>query len=176
MRFGTIAVAAVAALLTLGPSPAFASEASTIIEHCAQAKPLSGFSQKAYRQALKEMPTVGSEYSDCTTLIREAEQAAATGGAGGGGGLGESPGATSNAPIPLTPAEQQAVAQAHRHGSTPVLVGNKPLKPGVVHANLASTASTLPTSLLTVLGLLLGGALLFLLGRTLERVRAGRDR
>lgn len=177
MRLGTIAASALATLLTLGATPALGSEANTIIEHCAKAQSLSGFSQKGYREALKEMPTVGSEYSDCTELIRQAELAATR----GGGGLGTGPGlgqsaAISNAPIPLTPAEQQEVLRAHRHGSVPVLVGSKPVEPGVVHASVASTASALPTSLLTVLGLLLGATLLFVGGETLKRVRAGRDR
>lgn len=176
MRLGTIAAAALATLLTLGVTPALGSEANTIIEHCAKAQSLSGFSQKGYREALKEMPTVGSEYSDCTELIRQAELAATRGGGlGTGPGLGESA-AISNAPIPLTPAEQQEVLRAHRHGSAPVLVGSKPVQPGVVHASVASTASALPTSLLTVLGLLLGATLLFVGGETLKRVRAGRDR
>jgi hypothetical protein len=177
MRFGTIAVAAVATLLALGAPAASASEASKIIERCANGQSLSGFSQKGYREALKQMPTVASEYSDCPTLIHKAELTAAGGvGLGGAGGAGESAGVTSNTPIPLTPAEQQEVARAHNHGSAPVLVGSKPLIPGVVHANLASTTSTLPTSLLAVLGLLLGAALLFAVGETLKRVRAGRDR
>lgn len=177
MRLGTIAAAAAAALMTLGVTPASASEASTIIERCAKAQSLGGFSQKGYREALKQMPTVGSEYSDCPTLIREAELAATAGGGGAGiGGAGESTGAISNAPIALTPVEQQEVLRAHRHGSTPVLVGAKPLVPGVVHASVASTASTLPTSLLTMLGVLLGAGVLLAAGETLKRVRAGRNR
>lgn len=175
MRLGTIAVTAAATLMTLGATPALGSEASTIIERCANAQPLSGFSQKGYREALKQMPTVASEYSDCPTLIRKAELAAAGGGGLGVSGLGESAGVTSNAPIPLTPAEQQEVLRAHRHGAAPVLVGSKPLKPGVVQANVASTASVLPTSLLTVLALLLGGSLLFAVGKMLGRVRAARN-
>lgn len=176
MRFGTIAATTLATVLALGAAPALGSEASTIIERCAKAQSLSGFSQKAYREALKQMPTVASEYSDCPTLIRKAELAATGGGGAGIGGSSELPGATSNAPIPLTPAEQKEVLSAHRHGSAPVLVGSKPIKPGVVHASLASTASALPTSLLTVLGLLLGATLLFTARQALERVRAGRNR
>jgi hypothetical protein len=177
MRLGTTAVAAVATFLTLGATPASASEASTIIERCAKAQSLSGFSQKGYREALKQMPTVGSEYSDCTPLIREAELAATAGGGGAGiGGARESEGAISNTPIPLTPVEQQEVLRAHHRGSAPVLIGDKPIEPGVVHANVASTASTLPTSLLTALGLLLGAALLLAAGEALKRVRAGRNR
>lgn len=178
MRLGTIAAAAAAALMTLGATPASASEASTIIERCAKAQSLGGFSQKGYREALKQMPTVGSEYSDCPTLIREAELAATAGGGSGAGigGAGESTGAISNTPIPLTPVEQQEVLRAHRNGSTPVLVGAKPLVPGVVHASVASTASTLPASLLTMLGVLLGAGVLLAAGETLKRVRAGRNR
>lgn len=171
------ALATAATLLALGASPALASEANTIIEHCAKGQSLSGFSQNGYREALKEMPTAGLQYSPCEGQIRRAELAATGGGSGGGGGgPGELGGATSNTPIPLTPAERQQVLSAHKHGSTPVLVGGKPIVPGVVHADIASTASTLPTSLLTLLAVLLGGTLLFVLGEAFKRGRARRHR
>lgn len=176
MRLQKIALAAAVTLLTLIP-PALASEGSTIIEHCAQGRSLGGFSQNGYREALKQLATGTIEYSPCATLIRKAELAATLGGASGAGNNGgELAGATSNTPIPLTPAEQQAVLSAHKHGSTPVLVDGKTIKPGVVHANLASTASTLPTSLLAVLAMAIGGTLLFALGETLKRARARRHR
>jgi hypothetical protein len=173
MRPWTIALVAAAMLLSLNTAPARASEASTIIERCTHGQPLSGFSENGYRQALKQMPTEVSEYSDCPNLIRKAELAAS---GGGGAGAGELGAAGSNVALPLTPSEQREVLRAHRHGSTPVLVGNTPVRPGVVHADIASTASALPPSLLTVLGLLLAGALLFAIGETFKRVRARRHR
>lgn len=181
MRLRTTALATAATLLTLlalSTPGALASEANTIIERCVHGQSLSGFSQNGYREALKEMPTSGLQYSPCEGQIRRAELAAAGGGSGGasgagGGGLG---GATSSTPIPLTAAEQQQVLSAHKHGSTPVLVGSRPVEPGVVHADVASAASALPSSLLAVLAVLLGGTLLFVLGETLKRARARRHR
>lgn len=176
MRFGTIAVAAVAALLTLGAGPAFASEANTIIEHCAKGQSLSGFSEKGYREALKEMPTAGLEYSPCEEQIRRAELAAAGGGGQGVGGAVGGAGSSSSVPLPLTPSEQHEVLSAERQAPAPVPLGKTPVQPGVVHADVASAASTLPPSLLAVLALLLAGCLLFSTAKGIERVRARRDR
>lgn len=174
MRRRTIALL-VAAML-LGASPARASEASTIIERCTHGQPLGGFSQNGYREALKQVPTELSEYDgECISLIRKAELAATGGAAGAGLGGSALAGATSNVPLPLTPAEQAEVSRAHREGSAPILVGKALVKPGVVSANIASAASALPTSLVGVLALLLACALLFLTKEIHERVRSGRS-
>ncbi len=58
-----------------------------------------------------------------------------------------------NVAAPLTPAEQHAVQSAHHNGSTPVQVGSVPVRPGVVHADIASAVNTLPHSLFAVLAL-----------------------
>ncbi len=150
--------------LGLGASTAHASEASTIIERCIHGGSLSGFSQNGYREALAHMPTEVSEYSECSNLIHRAELAAAEGG-----------GAASNVPIPLTPAEQRAVLSAHRNGSAPVLVGAQPIRPGVVHASIASAVSTLPHSLFAVLAFLLAGAIILAGGEVRKRVRARHE-
>ena len=55
-----------------------------IIERCTHGESLGGFSQQAYRRALKELPTEVEEYSDCANLIRRAQLAAS--GRGGGAG------------------------------------------------------------------------------------------
>ncbi|MGN6373498.1 MAG: hypothetical protein ACTHM1_11015 [Solirubrobacteraceae bacterium] len=175
MRLRTSALAA-AVLLALSASSALASEGSTIIEHCAKGQSLSGFSENGYREALKDMPTVGLEYSPCEQQVRRAELAAAGGGGAGSGAAGGAAGVASSVPLPLTPSEQHEVLSAQHRPPAPVLLGKTPVEPGVMHADVASAASTLPTSLLTVLALLLGGAALFVLGETLKRVRARRHR
>src|SRR6185437_1553543 len=101
----------VALALLSGPMPAQASEASQIIEKCAHGQPISGYRQSAYRQALKQLPTILIEYSPCTEQIRGAELAAAGGGAGG-----TSTGAAPNVPLALTPKEQRAIQSAHHSG------------------------------------------------------------
>ncbi len=149
-----------------GASPAGADVGATIISRCTHGQSLNGFSQAAYRQALQELPTEVEEYSDCANLIRRAELAAS------GGGPGESGGAT---PIPLTPAERTALNHASALGSRPLRVGNQIIRPGVIHANIASALNSLPSPLLAILALLLTCALL-LAGRALRnRVHAHRS-
>jgi len=76
---------------------------------------------------------------------------------------------------PPTPAEQQALQSAHSAGATPLRVGQATVVPGVVHANIASAVSSLPTPLLALLAFMLTIALL-LLGRIVrDRVRVPRD-
>lgn len=168
-------IAATAALLAIalfaGASPAAAGVGQTIVEKCAHGEPFSGYSQNAYREALEQMSTEVREYLDCERLIRKAEIAAAGGGTGAGAGT-----ASSNVALPLTPAEQRAVQRAHSHGSAPVRVGNEAIRPGVVHANIASAVNTLPHSLFAVLALLLASALVLAAGEVRKRVNARRHR
>lgn len=175
----------VLALALALPASASANAGMKIILDCTHERPLSGFSERAYRQALKEMPTEVSEYfPDCEELIRQAELSAAgkshggkstggnnQGGSGGPGGGnsagGGQPGASGggsagegigNAPIAQTPAEKQAVAVAQSAGNSPVHLGGEVIRPGVVHANLASATSSLPTPLIALLALLLASS------------------
>jgi hypothetical protein len=159
------------ALLAFAATAA-ASEEQAIFEKCKNGESLAGFSQNAYREALKHMPTIVSEYSECAQLIRKAELAAA---GGGGGGSGTSANSTPNVPLALTPTEQHAVQSAHRNGAAPVQVGSEPIRPGVVHANIASAVNTLPHSLLAVIAFLLASALGLTVGEVVRRVRARRD-
>jgi hypothetical protein len=157
--------------LLAGASTAWASEAQTIIEKCGHGEPFSGHSQNAYREALKQLPTEVSEYTDCANLIRKAELATA-----GGGAVAATEAASSNVALPLTPSEQRAVQSAHHNdGSAPVQVGSKPIRPGVVHADIASAVNTLPDSLIAVLAFMLVGALVLVVGEVRKRVRARRD-
>jgi hypothetical protein len=166
-----MATALVAVALLTGVSTAQASQAQTIVEKCGHGEPFGGYSQNAYREALKHMSTEVSEYTDCANLIRKDELAAA----GGGAGPAASGGAASSVALPLTPSEQHAVQSAHDNGSSPVQVGSEPVRPGVVHADIASAVNTLPHSLFAVLAFMLGGAVALAIGEVRKRVRADRD-
>jgi hypothetical protein len=148
-------------------SPASADMGSTIINRCTHGQSLSGFSQSAYRQALQELPTEVEEYSDCANLIRRAQLAAA----GQGGSSGEPDAST---PVAVSPAERRALGRAVAAGAAPLRIGNQVVRPGVIHANIASAVSSLPTSLLATLAFMLACTLL-LAGRAIRnRVHAHR--
>jgi len=164
------------ALAAWPAAPASADVGTKIIERCTHGQSIAGFSQQDYRRALQETTAEVNEYSDCVNLIHKAQLAAAgRGDAGAGGnGTGSAGGLTANV-APPTPAEQQALQAAHSSGATPVQVGGQTVAPGVVHANIASAASSLPTPLLALLALLLAGAL-YILARTIrDRVGTHRD-
>lgn len=145
------ALSAVAALM-VAAAPAGASEATKIVERCTHGESLSGFSQNGYREALKHLPTEVTEYSECANEIRKAELAAAGGTQGG-------PSSGSAVALPLSAGERQAVLNAHRQGSAPVKLDGRTIEPGVIHADVASVTSTLPSSLLAILALVLAGGL-----------------
>jgi hypothetical protein len=153
------------ALLSLVPA-ARADVGATIIERCTHGQSLSGFSQQDYRRALQELPAEVEEYSDCANLIRRAQLAAARGGPSAGG-----EGAT---PLALSPAERAALGHVLR-GSTPVQVGGQLVRPGIVHADVASALSTLPSPLLAILAFLLAWGLLQAGSSIRNRVRAHRS-
>lgn len=119
------------------------------------------------------MPPELSEYSDCADLIHKAQLTAAAHGRGGGtGGPGETAGATAVAPP--TPTEQRTLERVSDTGSVPVQVGGEAIHPGVVHADIASALSALPTPLLALLAFLLACALTILGLTVRNRVRARR--
>jgi hypothetical protein len=165
--------AALIALMTI-VTPAHADAGEKIIDHCTHGQSLSGFSQSAYRQALKDLSAGTEEYSNCAQLIRQAQLAAAgTGrGTGSGPGGGATPSATVIAP---TPSEQRSIAHAHRAGSAPVQIGAQTIHPGVVHVDIASALSSLPTPLLATLAFLLACLALLIGGVIRDHVRARRS-
>jgi hypothetical protein len=166
---GRVALAATLLALLSIVAPASADVGTTIINRCTHGQSLSGFSQQDYRRALQELPTEVEEYSDCGNLIRRAQLAAA-GRGGGPSGAGAPLIAT-----PLTPAERSALKRVPKVGSAPLLVGGELVRPGVVHADIASAFSSLPNPLLAILAFLLACALL-LAGRALRnRVRTRRS-
>jgi hypothetical protein len=145
-------------------SPAGADVGTTIINRCTHGESLSGFSQQAYRQALRELPTEVEEYSDCANLIRRAQLAAAGGGSAG-----------ALTATPLTPAEISALKRALKTGSTPLQVGGAVVRPGVVPVDIASALNSLPTPLLATLAFMLACALVLGGGALRNRIRAHRS-
>lgn len=167
-------IALIALLALLGSAPtAHAGEASQIIHRCTHGESLEGFSQKAYRKALRELPSVVSEYTDCPELIHKAQLASAGHHGGVPGGPSSGPGG--GTPLPLTSGEQRAVHEAHL-ATKPLSIGNKLITPGAVHVNLASALNSLPTPLLAMLALLLAAAATLAGGNLRNRVRAHRSR
>ena len=145
--------------------PASASVGETIILRCTHGQSLSGFSQQAYKEALKDLTADAREYTECGSLIRQAQLAAAT-------GRGGASGAAAIVPIAPTPSEQRAIAHATRSGSTPVRVGIGLVHPGVVHADIASALSSLPTPLLATVIFLIACLLLVVGGALRNHFRA----
>jgi len=164
----SIASLAVSLLVLCTAPSAGADEGSTVIERCTHGQAVSGFSQQAYRQALQELPTEVEEYSDCANLIHRAQLAMA-----GGAGGGSSPGSVT--PIPLTPAERTALKRVLKAGAPPIVVGSQVIRPGVVHANIASALSSLPDPLLATLAFLLACGLLVAVRALRNRVRTNRS-
>jgi hypothetical protein len=157
--------------LLAGAPAAQANIAQTIIEKCGHGEPFGGYSQNAYREALKQLPTEVIEYdAPCVNQIRKDELAAAGGGAGTAAA-----GIPSNVALALTPSEQHAVQSAHHSGSSPIQVGGEPVRPGVVHANIASAVNTLPHSLFAMIAFLLVAAMLLAAREVDKRVRARRN-
>lgn len=164
----------VLAMALIPCAPALADTGETIIQRCTHGESLSGFPPRAYSRALKELSADAEEYTDCASLIRQAQVAAASGrGGAGGGGAAGSPAAGPVAAV-VTPSEQQAINGA-TGGAEPVKLGGALIRPGVVHANVASAFSTLPAPLLATLALMLV-CLLAAAGATArKRVRARRS-
>lgn len=182
-----MAVALVTAAMAVAlPSAANADVGMKIIERCGHGQSLSGFTVAQYQRALHEMETEVIEYSDCVERIQQAELAAAghkggssgSKGAVGGSGSGGTGGATS-APVEPTPTEQRILEQTRDEPLRAIYLGggsgdSGSVQPGVVHPNLASATSNLPTPVLVVIALVLAG-LLLLLGWEIKE-RSGRLR
>jgi hypothetical protein len=165
-RAGLLSALVALALAIVAPA-AIGNVGQTIVDKCGKGEPFGGYTQAQYKEALKDMATGTSEYSNCENEIRKAELAAAGGGTGGTAGT-----AAAHSAIALSPAEQKAVQKAHKQGSAPVQVGNEPIRPGVVHANIASAVNNLPNSLFALLALLLAAAAVLVAGEVRKRVRA----
>jgi hypothetical protein len=153
------------ALLLASAAPASANVGEAIILRCTHNESLSGFSQSAYREALKELSADTEEYSGCSLRIHEAQLAAASGTPGGGG-----PGAANPAAVTATPAQKRAIARAVHARPEAVTLGGGVIHPGVVHTDISSALSSLPTPLLVILAFLLVCLLAVLAGSLRKRV------
>ena len=157
------------AIVALASAPtARADVGETIIQRCTHGQSLAGFSPRAYSRALKELSADAEEYTDCASLIRQAQLAAAS-----HGGAGAGSGAAAVATV-ATPTEQRSIAHAAKAGSSPVRLDGAVVHPGVIHASIASALSTLPTPLLAVLALMLASLLAAGANAVRNRVRARR--
>ena len=165
-----LALAAVTIVSACFAAPAVQADiGETIILRCTHNQSLAGFSQAAYRKALKELSADAEEYSPCAGIIRQAQLAAAVGARGGG-----SPVSESATPLAASPSVARSLRSAAHTGSAPVAVGGSVVHPGVVHADVASALSSLPTPLLATLAVLLA-CLLGVAGNALRsRIRGRR--
>ncbi|HUB73682.1 MAG TPA: hypothetical protein VL979_06570 [Solirubrobacteraceae bacterium] len=146
------AVLPVVLALALAPG-AQANVGEKIILRCTHGESLSGFSQADYRKALQELSADTEEYSSCSQRIREAQLAAATGGRGVGGGGGG--GTATPVAKATTPAQERSLQHARSAAPATVKLGDQSVDPGVVHADIASAFSALPSPLLATLAFLL---------------------
>jgi hypothetical protein len=152
-------------------APASADVGETIIQRCTHAQSLGGFSQSAYTQALKELSADAEEYTNCSSLIRAAQLAAAAGQSGGNAGGG----AENAAALTASPAEQKAIKHALRTPAAPVNLDGQIVQPGVVHADIASAVNSLPSPLLATLAFLLACLALLAGGALRNRLRGKRS-
>jgi hypothetical protein len=173
-RRGALLLCALLTIALPAAPPASADQGEAIILRCTHGQSLSGFSQKAYRQALKDLNADTEEYTGCSQQIRQAQLAAAGSSRAGGGGSGSSGGPGAPAVVP-TPAEQRAITSAGHAHAAPVQIGDQAIHPGVVHVDVASALSSLPTPLLAMLAFLLICLLLVAGGAVRNRARAGRS-
>ena len=169
--------------VVVAPAPALGSGLD-VIRDCTDDEVMSKtYTQKEYRDALRQFAADGDQYGNCRDVIRRAQAAAAgkkksgggdtgngaaaapVGGAPGGGDPGGGAGAIGSAPAgdqlsQATPDERQAVDDARTATPGPVVLDegavdstNIGTAPGV------SQAADLPTPLVLMLALLLAGAL-----------------
>lgn len=158
----------------ISPAASSADVGMQIVERCGHSQSIAGYTVKQYRRALQEMETEVIEYSDCAELINKAELAAASAhrsihtgdgpSSGTGGSLGSGVGGevSGGQAVEPTPAEQKTLEAVRDRSASPVrLAGNgETVLPGVVHPNLASATSDLPTPVLVMIALVLAGLLL----------------
>jgi hypothetical protein len=150
-----------------------------VIRDCTDDEVMSKtYTQKEYRDALRQFAADGDQYGNCRDVIRRAQAAAAAkksaangngtaapGAAPGGGGPSGGAGAIGSAPAAeqlkqASQTERQAVQTARGTEPGSVAVDNAMVDPAAVGtAPGVNQASDLPTPVLLLLALLLAGAL-----------------
>jgi hypothetical protein len=164
-----------AAMLAVMSTAASADVGEKIIQRCTHGESLGGFSQHDYSRALKELSADAEEYTDCSSLIRKAQASAAAGNQSGGGSGPTSGSSGTTAALATSPSEQRSVARAASTIPRSVNLNGQVIHPGVVHTNVASALSSLPTPLFATLAFLLACLLLVAGGALRNRIRAGRS-
>jgi hypothetical protein len=170
-------LAGVVAMLLVTASPAFADTRTQILRECQDGALTGQYTAKQIRDARNHIPSDIDQYSDCRgVLSRALEQSASGAGGGGGGGTpgsggggiggggsgtsGTSGGAggTSGGSAPLatidTDADRQAIADAAKHGGSPVNVGGVPVTPGTAGLAAGAPTNALPVPVIVALALL----------------------
>jgi hypothetical protein len=181
-------VCALLALLVFAAG-AHAGVGEQLVQRCTHGESLKGFSQKDYSEALHIVANEAEleEYSPCGQLIHQAELEALgihAGGATGAGGLAGAPGATGAGtgtgagltPLPVGQAEQQALERAQSQPPPALSLGGQVVRPGVLHADVASAASDLPTPVQVVLGFIVACGVLAAALTVGRRFRGRRSR
>jgi hypothetical protein len=183
------------------PAAAMAS-GRDVLRDCADDEVLSKtYTQREYREALSQLATDSSEYSDCESVIRRAqlEQAAGRGGGGsggsgssggaggttggptssggggtGGGGAPPAPARSSDPLAALNPEERLALAEARTGGGTGIRDARLSVAPpGASRAPGVSNATELPGPIAGLL-ILLAGALVVVTGARIRTRVLGR--
>ena len=190
----TLAVLAVAAT-----SPSAAGSGLTVIRDCTDDEVMSKtYTQKEYRDALRELAADGDQYGNCRSVIQRAQAAAAaakqkSGGgngdsgasgtpAGGGpsGGSGGGAGAIGSAPAAEQLREASAAERNAVDAARTASPGAVSLDEGAVDTSKVGTApgvsagADLPTPLVLMLALLLAAALVVAAVRVRRLVNARR--
>ena len=171
-------IAMLAALALLLPAGSALASGEDVIRDCTDDEVMSKtYTQKEYRDALKELAADADQYGNCRDVIRRAQAAALAAGKSkrsGDGDAGTAPagsgpsggaGAIGSAPADeqlntASETERNAVEQARSTDSGPVSLDDAtvdPAKVGTVPG--VSQVSDLPTPLVVLLALLLAGAL-----------------
>lgn len=174
MRRLALAFALVTTAALAAPSLVLADAARDAIHtECQEGRIDGNYSQKQYRNALRNIQADLDQYTDCRDVIRRAQLDAAGKGSSGskgggsaadgstGGGDGAPPVAPTSAGetaaqilAQASPAEQAAVTKAVRSsGDVPIVVGDEVISPNSLNSP-AGAANALPAPLVVVLVLL----------------------
>lgn len=180
------------ALALLAPAAAASASGLDVIRDCTDDEVMSKtYSQKEYRDALRQFAADGDQYGNCRDVIKRAQAAALTAGkkpssSGGGGGAsgGSTPGAGGAGAIGSAPADEQLkqatdderkAVDAARATTDPVtLDSGKVIPANAATAPATSSVADLPAALIVPLALLLAGALVLGALRVRRLVHARR--
>jgi hypothetical protein len=167
-------------LALLAPAASASASGLDVIRDCTDDEVMAKtYSQKEYRDALRQFAADGDQYGNCRDVIRRAQAAALSagkkvdsgagggttgGGATGGGSPGGGAGAIGSAPaaeqLQQATADERKAVDAARATEGAVTLDNGTVIPAnEATAPTASGVADLPTALIVPLALLLAGAL-----------------